>query len=127
MAFTGSRLYLIGSPLSPPEIQRHSKRFSELAPRLQTLKAQIRHLNAERKQVGHTPDAEALRARVRQLECEAERARLAMIRDAYLTAEGLLQTHARPAAWWFLLIGRAWFEACARGLQARLEPLMATG
>ena len=47
--------------------------------------------------------------------------------DAYLTAEGLLQTHARPAAWWFLLIGRAWFEACARGLQARLEPLIATG
>jgi len=109
------------------EIQRHPKRFGELAPRLQTLKAQIRRLNAERRQVGRTPEAESLRTRARQLECEAERARLAIIRDAYLTAEGLLQTHARPAAWWFLLIGRAWFEACARGLQARLEPLMATG
>ena len=119
-------MYLIGSPLSTPEIQQHPKRFSELAPRLHALKAEIRRLNTERRQVGRTPDAEALRARVRQLECEAERARLEMIRDAYLTAEGLLQTHARPAAWWFLLIGRAWFEACARGLQARLEPLMAT-
>jgi len=109
------------------EIQRHPKRFSELAPRLQTLKAQIRRLNAERRQVGRTPEAESLRTRARQLECEAERARLARIRDAYLTAEGLLQTHARPAAWWFLLIGRAWFEACAANLQARLEPLMATG
>jgi hypothetical protein len=109
------------------EIQRHPKRFGELAPRLQTLKAQIRRLNAERRQVGRTPEAESLRTRARQLECEAERARLAIIRDAYLTAEGLLQTHARPAAWWFLLIGRAWFEACARGLQARLEPLIATG
>jgi hypothetical protein len=108
------------------QIQQQPKRFSELAPRLQMLKGQIRHLNAERKQVGHTPDAEALRARVRQLECEAERARLELIRDAYLTAEGLLQTHARPAAWWFLLIGRAWFEACMQGLQARLEPLTAT-
>ena len=80
------------------EIQRHPKRFSELAPRLHALKAEIRRLNTERRQVGRTPDAEALRARVRQLECEAERARLEMIRDAYLTAEGLLQTHARPAA-----------------------------
>jgi hypothetical protein len=103
------------------EIQQHPKRFSELSPRLHALKAQIRRLNAERRQVGHTPEAEALRARARQLECEAERARLEMIRDAYLTAEGLLQTHARPAAWWFLLIGRAWFEACAAGLEARLE------
>ncbi|MGQ9902352.1 MAG: hypothetical protein ACUVR1_09115 [Fimbriimonadales bacterium] len=105
------------------EVQRQPKRFGELAPRLHALKAQIRQLNAERQQVGHTPDAEALRARVHALECEAERARLERIRDAYLTAEGLQQTHARPAAWWFLLIGRAWFEACAAGLQARLEPL----
>jgi hypothetical protein len=106
------------------EVQRHPKRFGELAPRLQTLKAQIRRLNAERLQVGHTPEAESLRTRVRELECEAERARLEMIRDAYLTAEGLMQTHARPAAWWFLLIGRAWFEACAAGLEARLERLV---
>jgi hypothetical protein len=105
-------------------IQQHPKRFSELSPRLHALKAQIRRLNAERRQVGRTPEAEALRARVHQLECEAERARLEMIRDAYLTAEGLLQTHARPAAWWFLLIGRAWFEACAAGLEARLERLV---
>ena len=103
------------------EIQQHPKRLGELSPRLHALKAQIRRLNAERLQIGHTPEAEALRARVRQLECEAERARLEMIRDAYLTAEGLLQTHARPAAWWFLLIGRAWFEACVAGLEARLE------
>ncbi|BCW96350.1 MAG: hypothetical protein WHS44_03535 [Fimbriimonadales bacterium] len=105
------------------EIQRNPKQFAALAPRLHALKTQIRRLNAERLQVGHTPEAEALRARVRQLECAAERARLEQIRDAYLTVEGLLQTHARPAAWWFLLLGRAWFEACAEGLQARLEPL----
>lgn len=105
------------------EIQRQPKRFEELAPRLHALKAQTRHLNAERQRVGHAPDAEALRARVHALECEAERARLERIRDAYLTAEGLQQTHARPAAWWFLLIWRAWFEACAARLQARLETL----
>jgi hypothetical protein len=60
---------------------------------------------------------------VRALEREAEQARLKQIRDAYLTAEGLLQTHARPAAWWFLLIGRAWFKACAAALEAKLERL----
>jgi len=109
------------------EIQQQPKRFRELAPRMHALKAQIRRLNAERRAVGRTPDAELLRAQARQLECAAERARLELIRDAYLTAEGLLQTHARPAAWWFLLVGRTWFEACAAGLQARLEPLIATG
>ena len=105
------------------EIQQAPQRCTALAPRLRALKAQIRQLNAERAQVGRTPEAMALRARVRALEREAEQARLKQIRDAYLTAEGLLQTHARPAAWWFLLIGRAWFKACAAALEAKLERL----
>ncbi|OYT74481.1 MAG: hypothetical protein CFK49_08095, partial [Armatimonadetes bacterium JP3_11] len=62
-------------------------------------------------------------ARADALECEAERARLELIRCAFLTSEGLAQTHARPAAWWFLLLSHEWFRACTEGLQARIENL----
>lgn len=105
------------------EIQQHPKRFGELAPRLRDLKTRLKRLNAERLRVANTPEAKGLHARVDALECEAERARLEWIRCAFLTSEGLLLTHARPAAWWFLLLSREWFHACTEGLQARLEPL----
>ncbi|MCX7925824.1 MAG: hypothetical protein N2554_08455, partial [Fimbriimonadales bacterium] len=106
------------------EIQRHPKRFSELAPRLRELKSQIKQLNAERVRIADAPEIKQQRARIEELECEAERARLRLIRNAFLTAEGLPQTHARPAAWWFLLLSRRWFEACAEGLTARIESLL---
>ncbi len=106
------------------EIQRNPKRFSELAPRLRELKAQIKRLNAERVRLADAPEVRQQRARAEELECEAERARLSLIRSAFLTAEGLPQTHARPAAWWFLLLSREWFKACAEGLTARIETLL---
>ncbi|MCS7190915.1 MAG: hypothetical protein NZ843_04875, partial [Fimbriimonadales bacterium] len=105
------------------EIQRDPKRFHELAPRLRELKARIKRLNAERLRVANAPEAKNLRARADALECQAERARLERIRCAFLTSEGLPQTHARPAAWWMLLLSRRWFEACADALQTRLEYL----
>lgn len=105
------------------EIQQHPKRFSELAPRLREIKARLKRLNAERLRVANAPEAKGLHTRADALECKAERARLERIRCAFLTAEGLAQTHARPAAWWFLLLSREWFNACTEGLQARLENL----
>lgn len=105
------------------EIQRQPKRFGELAPRLRELKTRIKRLNTERLRVANAPEAKGLHTRADELECAAERARLELIRCAFLTAEGLPQTHARPAAWWFLLLSRAWFNACAEGLQARIENL----
>ena len=106
------------------EVQRHPKRFKELAPRLRDLKAQIKQLNAARAHLANTPEARRSRARIEELECEAERARLTLIRHAFLASEGLPQTHARPAAWWFLLFSRRWFEACQEGLTARIETLL---
>ncbi|MFN3690866.1 MAG: hypothetical protein ACK4UU_08090, partial [Fimbriimonadales bacterium] len=106
------------------EVQRHPKRFRALAPRLRTLKAEIKRLVAERMHLAHSPEARQARARIEELACEAERARLRLIRNAFLVSEGLPQTHARPAAWWFLLLSRQWFEACVEGLTARLESLL---
>ncbi len=105
------------------EIQQHPKRFGELAPRLRELKARLKRLNTERLRVANAPEAKGLHTRADKLECEAERARLELIRCAFLTCEGLPQTHARPAAWWMLLLSPKWFQACAEGLQARLETL----
>ncbi|MFN7162855.1 MAG: hypothetical protein ACK4NB_07300, partial [Fimbriimonadales bacterium] len=105
------------------EIQQHPKRFAALAPRLRELKARIKRLNIERLRVASAPEAQALRERADALECEAERARLELVRCAFLTSEGLPQTHARPAAWWMLLLSPQWFHACAEGLHARLENL----
>ncbi|MCS6919331.1 MAG: hypothetical protein NZM28_06140 [Fimbriimonadales bacterium] len=105
------------------ELQQQPKRFAVLAPRLRELKARIKRLNTERLRVANAPEAQGLHARADALECEAERARLERIRCAFLASEGLPQTHARPAAWWMLLLSPDWFQACADGLQARLETL----
>ncbi len=105
------------------EAQQHPKRFAALAPRLRELKARIKRLNIERLRVASAPEAQALRERAYALECEAERARLELVRCAFLTSEGLPQTHARPAAWWMLLLSPQWFHACAESLHARLENL----
>ncbi|MCX7993683.1 MAG: hypothetical protein N2651_08445 [Fimbriimonadales bacterium] len=105
------------------ELQKNPKRFNELAPRLRELKARIKRLNAERLRVANAPEAKGLHARADELECQAERARLMLVRYAFLTTEGLLQTHARPAAWWMLLLSRRWFDACAEGTRAQIESL----
>ena len=56
---------------------------------------------------------------------EAHLARLHLVRDAYLTVEGLEHTNYRPTAWWLPLVtpGGEWLSAMAAGTQARLEPL----
>ncbi|MDW8106658.1 MAG: hypothetical protein RMK45_04160 [Armatimonadota bacterium] len=105
------------------EIQRNPQQFKALEPRLRELKQRIKRLNAERLRVASAPEARALQQRAHQLECEAERAKLRLLRCAYLTAEGLPYAHARPAAWWLAMVSPEWFRACAEGLQARIEPL----
>ncbi len=95
----------------------------EIGSRLRELKARLRMLNAERLRIGHTPEAERLRAQTRQLETEAEAVRIQKVREAILTIDGLTHTHARPSAWWFVLLSQDWYQTCLREVRLSLEHL----
>lgn len=69
----------------------------------------------------------ALQARetMRQISWEAQLARLDLVRNAFLTIDGLNHTNLRPTAWWLPLIdpSGAWFDAIADSARVRLEYL----
>ncbi len=107
------------------ERQACETRLQAIAERLRTIRHELRQLLKKRLQIGRTPELLAIRERVRQLEYEAEVARIHRVRNAILTAEGLLHTNARPAAWWFLLVSDKWFRANAQQTEIYLESLSA--
>jgi len=100
-------------------------RLQAISERLRAIRQQLRQLLAQRLQIGRTPELLAVHERIRQLEYEAEATRIELARNAILTAEGLLQTHARPTAWWFLLVSDAWFHTNAQQTEMYLESLSA--
>lgn len=106
-----------------PLLREQPHRAGEIGNRLRELKMRLRTLNTERLRIGHTPEAERLRAQARQLETEAEAVRIQKVREAVLTVEGLTHTHARPSAWWFVLLSKEWYRACLRNVQLSLERL----
>jgi len=108
------------------QMLQEPKRAREIQTQIQTLKHAIRRLNQERVQLGRTDEVRALRQRAQAIELEAERERIQKVRHALLTAEGLMQTQARPSAWWFLLIGLDWFSACAQRTQLAVEEIAGT-
>lgn len=79
----------------------------------------------QRRLLERGPEAAGARARIAEIVREAQMARLDLVRDAYLTIEGLEHTQLRPTAWWLPLVDPtgAWFDAMAAGTQARLEML----
>ena len=79
----------------------------------------------QRRLLERGPEATAARARIAEIVWGAQMARLDLVRDAYLTIEGLEHTQLRPTAWWLPLVDPtgAWFAAVAAGTQARLESL----
>ena len=79
----------------------------------------------QRRLLERGPEATAARARIAEIVWGAQMARLDLVRDAYLTIEGLEHTQLRPTAWWLPLVDPtgAWFAAVAAGTQARLEAL----
>jgi chromosome segregation ATPase len=103
------------------ERAKSEARLQAIEERLRAIRQQLRQLLAQRLQIGRTPELLAVRERVRQLEYEAELARITLTRNAILTSEGLPQTHARPTAWWFLLLSDAWFRANAQQTELYLE------
>ena len=79
----------------------------------------------QRRLLERGPEATEARARIAEIVWGAQMARLDLVRDAYLTIEGLEHTQLRPTAWWLPLVDPtgAWFAAVAAGTQARLESL----
>jgi len=88
---------------------------------MRTLGSELKQLLAQRLQIGRSAELSDIRQQVLQLEYEAELARVELARTAILTAEGLTLTHARPTAWWFLLLSNAWFEANIQQAELYLE------
>jgi hypothetical protein len=105
--------------------QEFDERWEELRGQIHALQQQMRAL--ERERVALLQDERILQARQRlnELQLQAQAAKLDVVRNAFLTVEGLEHTDYRPAAWWLLLLspeGR-WFREIRAQTQAYLEPL----
>ncbi len=96
-----------------------------LAERLEATRFMLTEFRRQRRLLERSQEAVQARARLLTLTRQAQMARLALVRDAHLTIDGLEHTHLRPTAWWLPLVdpsGR-WFQAIVEGTQARLEYL----
>ncbi len=80
----------------------------------------------QRRLLERSAEACAARATIKHIVWEAQLARLDLVRNAFLTIEGLEHTNLRPSAWWLPMVSPdgAWFDAIVAGTQARFEPLV---
>ena len=94
--------------------------------RLRATQFLLAEFRRQRRLLERSPEAQQARATIRRVVWEAQLARLDLVRNAYLTVEGLEHTHLRPTAWWLPMISpdAAWLDAIAAGTQARFESLM---
>jgi hypothetical protein len=123
-----------GAPVQELEMlmSQHDPQRAEFDKRLRTIRDKIhstwehlRTLNEQRLSLERDSQTQQVRQRVRQIEREAELARMGLVRNAILTAGGLNLTNARPAWWWFYLLspGGEWFRANAGKTEAYLDKL----
>lgn len=105
--------------------QQFDVRFDDAQGDIGELRLRLQELAAKRLELERSHETQRLRQRVRQIEREAELARMTLVRNAILTSEGLELTNNRPAAWWFLLASPsgAWFREASRGIRLRFEAL----
>ena len=99
--------------------------LAEARERIAATRLLLKEFRRQRRRLERSPEAQRARARIEAIAREAHLARLHLVRDAYLTVEGLEHTNYRPTAWWLPLVtpGGEWLSAMAAGTQARLEPL----
>ena len=93
--------------------------------RIAATRFMLSEFRRQRRLLERGPEATAARARLAEIVRDAQMARLDLVRNAFLTAEGLAHTHLRPTAWWLPLVDPtgAWLDTMAAGTQARLEEL----
>lgn len=103
-----------------------ANRIAEIQEEKQVLKSRLILLRAEISQVLRGSEAKVIRTRLHDIEIEAETARLKIVRNAYLTIEGLSHTSYRPSAWWIPALDRTGnlFKQLVATTELYLEPLL---
>jgi hypothetical protein len=93
--------------------------------RIQATDYLLSEFRRQRRLLERSPEAQSARETIRRITWEAQLARLDLVRNAYLTVEGLEHTDLRPTAWWLPLVSPdgAWLEAIISGTKARFESL----
>jgi len=116
-------------PLTDRQIAARAHAFDEpietLRGRITATRTLLSEFRRQRRRLERSPEAAAARTRITEIVRDAQMARLEMVRNAFLTLEGLEHTQLRPSAWWLPLVDPtgAWLDAMAAGTRARLEPL----
>lgn len=116
-------------PLTDRQIAARAQAFDEpietLRERITATRTLLSEFRRQRRRLERSPEAVAARSRITEIVRDAQMARLEMVRNAFLTLEGLEHTQLRPSAWWLPLVDPtgAWLDAMAAGTRARLEPL----
>jgi hypothetical protein len=114
---------------SPAELERRAAFERELAAldaARRPIRAEIARLTECRRAMERSERAGTLRATLRRIELEAETARLNLVRNSFLTTEGLEHTNHRPSSWWLPLVDAtsAWFNRIAETVELYTEPLL---
>jgi hypothetical protein len=99
--------------------------ISVLRDRITATRTMLAEFRRQRRLLERSSEAILARTRIEEIVRDAQMARLNMVRNAFLTLEGLEHTQLRPSAWWLPLVDPtgAWLNAMASGTRARLEPL----
>ena len=124
---------LLGQPGSQAQIERQgairAHAFDEpidvIRERIAATRTMLAEFRRQRRLLERSPEAVAARGRIAAMVREAQMARLELVRNSFLTLEGLEHTQLRPSAWWLPLVDPtgAWLNAMASGTHARFEPL----
>ncbi len=93
--------------------------------RIRATQFMLGQFRRQRRLLERCVEAKQARALMAHVVQEAQIARLDLVRNAYLTIEGLEHTHLRPTAWWLPLVNPTgeWFAAMVSSTQAQFESL----